>query len=283
MTKSLILIISVLIGLTAQGTAAPLQDRYLETRDGFIRKFANSVPEASSDEQALSELEKQLRLIVGPVDMVGFPKQGKINLETLYQDGGFGQVDGLRFDSECENLFVTTRDLLNSYLRQHNTLPTDLSKLANTEEFYSLVFNWDATVTKFAEVPLRKTKTGSIAYAFLGLWAQDIGLFLPKQLFIFVANEQRVFVVSAETKTSVTQIAECKDVWDEFQKKRSASLSVYRASGLKDKKAFEASRRYEDEGFKAYTYCFNRKAKTEPFFSSISTQAQSLVDHISQQ
>jgi hypothetical protein len=282
MAKYLIAIISLILGLSAQAAATSLQDKYFETRDGFIRKFANSAPEASSDEQALSELEKQLRLIIGSIEIAGFSKQGKINLETLYHDGGFGQADGLRFDTGHDLLFVTTRDLLNSYLRQHKTLPTDLSKLVKAEEFYSLVFNWDAAVTKFAEVPLKKTKDGSFSYAFLGLWAQDIGLFLPNHLFVFVANKQYVFVVSAETKDTINQIEECKDVWNKFNKKSAVALESYRASGLKDEKAFETSRRYEDEGFKAYTSCFERKAKTAPFFSSLSTQAQSLVDHITQ-
>jgi len=283
MTKSIILMILILLGLTAQSKAASPEEKYLKTRDDFISKFASSAPEASSDEHALSELEKQLRLIIGSVNVAGFPTQGKINLETLYQDGGFGQVDGLSFGSGHDHLFVTTRDLLNSYLHEHKALPSDLRKLSKSEEFYRLVFSWDVAVTKFAEIPLKKTHDGSFAYAFLGLWAQDIGLFLPKDLFVFVENDKRIFAVTAETKTTITQIAECKDVWDKFQKKKSASFAVYRASGLKDENAFETSRRYEDEGFKAYTSCFERKAKTEAFFNALSIQAQSLVDHINQQ
>src|SRR6266481_9236429 len=89
--------------------AAFLEEKYFETRDNFIRQFSTaSSPEANSDEKALSKLEKQLQLIIGPVDVAHFPKRGKINLETLYQDAGFGQVDGLRFGSEHQLLFVTT-------------------------------------------------------------------------------------------------------------------------------------------------------------------------------
>src|SRR5207249_5503046 len=108
--------------------AASPEEKYFETRDEFIRQFSTaSSPEANSDERALSKLEKalsklekQLQLIIGPVDVAHFPKRGKINLETLDQDdGGFGQVDGLRFDSEHELLFVTTTGLLNAYLQQH--------------------------------------------------------------------------------------------------------------------------------------------------------------------
>ncbi len=135
----------------------------------FWREWPDLLCPSNSDERALSKLEKQLQMIIGPVDVVHFPKRGKINLETLDQDdGGFGQVDGLRFDSEHELLFITTTGLLNAYLQQHKELPTELGKLAKAEEFYSLVFYWNEAVTHFAEVPVRTTNDKSFAYAFLG-------------------------------------------------------------------------------------------------------------------
>jgi hypothetical protein len=272
--------------------AASLEEKYFETRDNFIRQFSTaSSPEANSYEKvlpklekALSKLEKQLQLIIGPVDVAHFPKRGKINLETLdHDDPGFRQVDGLRFDSEHEVLFVTTTGLLNAYLQQQKELPTELSKLAKAEEFYSLVFGWDAAVTHFAEVPVRTTKDKSFAYAFLGLWAQDIGPSPPKNLFVFFTNGDRVFVVSTEAQSNIDQIAECKDVWDGFKKKSDAASAAYQASELTDQKATDDMRRYEDEGFKAYCRCFEQRAKMEPFFKELTKQAQTIVDNLQKQ
>jgi len=271
--------------------AASLEEEYFETRDNFIRQFSTpSSPEANYEKvlsklrKALSKLEKQLQLIIGPVDVAHFPKRGKINLETLEQgDGGFGQVDGLRFDSKDELLFVTTMGLLNSYLQQHKELPTELGKLAKAEEFYSLAFYWDEAVTHFAEVPVRTTNDKSFAYAFLGLWAQDIGPFPPKTLFVFFANGDRVFVVSTEVQSNIDQIAECKDVWDGFKKKSDAASAAYQASELKDQKATDDTVRYEEEGFRAYCQCFEQRAKTEPFFKQLTKQAQTLVDSLQKQ
>ena len=271
--------------------AASLEEKYFETRDNFIRQFSTpSSPEANYEKvlsklrKALSKLEKQLQLIIGPVDVAHFPKRGKINLETLEQgDGGFGQVDGLRFDSKDELLFVTTMGLLNSYLQQHKELPTELGKLAKAEEFYSLVFYWNEAATHFAEVPVRTTNDKSFAYAFLGLWAQDIGPFPPKTLFVFFANGDRVFVVSTEVQSNIDQIAECKDVWDGFKKKSDAASAAYQASELKDQKATDDTVRYEEEGFRAYCQCFEQRAKTEPFFKQLTKQAQTLVDNLQKQ
>src|SRR6059058_6062468 len=99
--------------------AASLEEKYFETRNNFIRQFEKeSTPLGSLTEQdqhaldekdkhALAELEKQLKAIVGPVNVEGFPKESKINLETLQKgDLGFGQVDGLRFNARQEYLFV---------------------------------------------------------------------------------------------------------------------------------------------------------------------------------
>src|SRR5437773_5612067 len=285
-SAAVLLVVALFSCLSAPMTlvAASLEEKYFETRDEFIRQFSTaSSPEANSDERALSKLEKQLQLIIGPVDVAHFPKRGKINLETLRQDAGFGQVDGLRFGSEDELLFVTTTGLLNAYLQQHKELPTELGKLAKAEEFYSVALYWDEAVTHFAEVPVRTTNDKSFAYAFLGLWAQDIGPFPPKNLFVFFANGDRVFVVSTEVQSSIDQIAECKDVWDGFKKKSDAASAAYQASELKDQKATDDSLRYEEEGFRAYCRCFEQRAKMEPFFKQLRKQAQNLVDSLQKQ
>jgi hypothetical protein len=294
-TKASLLVLALFSCLSAPMAlvAASLEEKYFESRDNFIRQFSTaSSPEANSYEKvlpklakALSKLEKQLQLIIGPVDVAHFPKRGKINLETLEKDdGGFGQVDGLRFDSEHELLFVTTAGLLNSYLQQHKELPTELGKLAKAEEFYSLALYWDEAVTHFAEVPVRTTNDKSLAYAFLGLWAQEIGPFPPKNLFVFFANGDRVFVVSTEVQSNIDQIAECKDVWDGFKKKSDAASAAYQASELKDQKATDDDmQKNEEDGFRAYCRCFEQRVKMEPCFKQLTKQAQTLVDNLQKQ
>jgi len=263
--------------------AASPEEKYLETRDNFIRQFSTaSSPQDKSDQKALSKLEKQLQLIIGPVDVAHFPKRGKINLETLQQDAGFGQVDGLRFGAEWEVLFVTTTGLLNAYLQQQKELPTELSKLAKAERFYGLVFDWDAAVTHFAEVPVRTTNDKWFAYAFLGLWGQDNGPSPPKHLFVFFANGDRVFVVSTEAKSKIDQIAECKDLWERLKKESDAASAADQASDLKDQKATDVMQR-EEEDFRAYCRCFEQRAKMEPYFKQLTKQAQTLVDNLQKQ
>ena len=83
-TRTSLLVLTLFSCLSAPMTlvAASLEEKYFETRDNFIRQFEKSIaPDwmtaMKKDEHALAELEKQLKAIVGPVNVEGFPKKAK--------------------------------------------------------------------------------------------------------------------------------------------------------------------------------------------------------------
>src|SRR5436309_1922190 len=267
--------------------AASLEEKYFETRDNFIRQFEKSIdPDwmtaMKKDEHALAELEKQLKAIVGPVNVEGFPKEGKINLETLQNgDLGFGQVDGLRFNARQEYLFVTTDNLLKKYLAGQPELPKDLAELSRTGEFYADALTSEAAVTYFAEIPVKSPNEKSYVRAFLGLTAQDIGPFIPKDIFVLVTKGNRILAVQSPAAVEITEIPQCRNEWDRFAKKKADAMEVYRSSGSNNEKAFDESvQQYEQQGFEAYQRCYDREAKNQKFFASLKKQAQSIVDRL---
>jgi hypothetical protein len=264
--------------------AASPEEKYFETRDNFIRQFEKaSVPIDVLDEKdkhALAELEKQLKPIIGPVNVEGFPKEGKINLLTLENDYGFGQIDGLRFSSGQEELFVTTDNILKKYLAGQAELPKDLAELSKTGEFYVRAITAESAVTDFAEIPVKSANGKSYVHAFLGLTAQDIGPFIPKDIFVFVTNGNRILAVQSPTATEITEIPQCRKEWERFAKKSSDAMEVYRSSGSKDQKASDESVQYEEQGFEAYHRCYDRETKNQKFFDSLRKQAQSIVDRL---
>jgi len=277
-------IVFFLLYLAAQSWAASLEDTYIETRDQFIRQFRKAnYPVSRDDRRALNELQRQLRSIIGPVVIDGFPQQGLINLVTLYRGVGFGQVDGLRFSSGKETLLITTVRLLNDYIDRHRTLPAEYTRLAKDGEFYRLVFDWSSVTTHFAAIPSRGAPFNVFTYAFLGLRSQDTGPFVPNAIYVFISNGKYVFVVSAALTEPMMQIADCKETWGEYDKKSASAFEAYRASDLKDKRAFDDYVRYEREGFEMYRTCFGRKAITQPSFASLIRQVQSIVDRIQRQ
>src|SRR6266498_3127954 len=266
--------------------AASLEEKYFEARDNFIREFEKASGPIDvldeKDRHALAELEKQLKSIVGPVNVEGFPKEGKINLETLQKgDLGFGQVDGLRFSSEQEYLFVTTDNILKKYLAGQPNLPKDLADLFKTGEFYTLAFTGEAAVTYFAEIPVKSTNGKSHVCAFLGLIAQDIGPFIPKAIFVLVTNGNRILAVQSPAAAEITEIPQCRNEWEKFAKKKADAMEVYRSSGLNNEKAFdEEVQQYEQQGFEGYQRCYDREARNQKFFASLKKQAQSIVDRL---
>jgi len=294
-TKTSLLVLALFSCLSAPMTlvAASLEEKYFETRNNFIRQFEKeSTPLDSLTEQdqhaldekdkhALAELEKQLKAIVGPVNVEGFPKEGKINLETLQKDYGFGQVDGLGFSAEQEHLFVTTDNLLKKYLAGEPNLPKDLAELSKTGEFYTLAFTSGEAVTYFAEIPVKSPNGKSYVRAFLGLTAQDIGPFIPKDIFVFVTKGNRILAVQSPAATEITEIPQCRSEWERFARKKSDAYEAYRSSGLTNEKAFdEVVQHIEQQGFEAYQSCYDREAKNQKFFAPLKKQAQSIVDRL---
>jgi hypothetical protein len=272
--------------------AASPEEKYFETRDNFIREFEKASTPLDSlaeqdqhaldekDKHALAELEKQLKAIVGPVNVEGFPKEGKINLLTLQKDYGFGQVDGLGFSAKQEQLFVTTDNILKKYLVEQPELPKDLAELSKTGEFYVRAITAEAAVTYFAEIPVKCPNGKSYVRAFLGLTAQDIGPFIPKDIFVFVTKGNRILAVQSPAATEITEIPQCRNEWERFAKKRADANELYRSSGLNNQKASDESVQYEQQGFEAYQRCYDREAKNQKFFASLKKQAQSIVDRL---
>ena len=226
-------------------SAASPEEEYLAARNGFIEKF-----EEAKEREALAQLEKQMQAIVGPVNIAGFPSQGKINLETLQKDAdmGFGQVDGLRFQGEREALFVTTRNVLKLYIagepKPTADLPApDLAVLSADAKFNAEVFAQDSTVTSYVNLPVKSADGTSFAEAFLGITAQDTGPFVPTTVFVLASKGDRIFLVRAATATKLPQIAKCRKASD-------------------------------------YPGCYGAEVKGLPVFASLQQQAQSIVDRL---
>ena len=230
-------------------------------------------------DRALQTLEKQLRSIIGPVSIPGFPRQGTINLQSLYRgDGGFDQLDGLRFGSERNVLFVTTEALLKDFLNRNRAFPENLRLLSESEKFYSRVFDWDSAFMLFAEIPVHLPEGFSFARAFLILNGQDIGLFVPESVVVFAKKRDRIFLVESEAR--ISQIRSCKNEWEKSYKKASEALARYHSSRLTDKKAFEDYVGLEEQAFKTYRSCFGRSVRNTADFLRLTARADSVVDRL---
>jgi len=274
----LIAIISLLTGCRPM-MATFLVERYVDSRDRFTAQSKKST--AAGDEgPALTELERQMRAIIGPVRIEGFPGGGTINLPTLRTDPDLDQIDGLRFDAKGKLLVITTKPLLAHYLTRHPSLPGTMGELAKSGDFYRRVFHADAGVTPFVEVPVTGPGHLSLVHAFLGVSSQDIGPLIPRELFVLLATGNRILIVTAPAAVAIPPIPRCRNEWEKHDRKSAAAYETYRSSGLTDDKAFDDYLRYREEGFEAFHRCFAGESLKRPFFETLTQQAQSIVDRL---
>ena len=82
-----------------------MEDGYVAAREAAIKKLkplydGGKGEVTAADDTARSDLEAQMRTILGPLAFPGYGP-GKLNLDSLYSgDEGFGMLDGLRFDAD---------------------------------------------------------------------------------------------------------------------------------------------------------------------------------------
>jgi hypothetical protein len=284
MKKVALLITCLSLGMATTAVADSPEENYLSARNGYIRKLAKADEGADKDtleKAALSDLEKQIRKIIGPVKIKGFPGEGRINLETLQKNMAESDLlDGLSFGKNGpETLLVTTDGLLKDYLKNHPDLPTDVKAVSRSDSFYTVVFG-DAAVVIFADLPVKSPDGKSYVHAFLGRETQDIGPLVPFQIYVFVHRPGRLLLVYAHAKTEFAKVPECEREWDRFEKKASEKNAAYHASKEKNEKLDDEWSKIRDDGFKAYVKCFGQKVQSAPTFAPATSQAQSIVDRL---
>lgn len=288
-------VIALMLLITAASHAASPEDSYIASRDRSVgkvspgdgRKFPGRI--LKQEESSRADLEKQLRRIVGPIAIQGFPGEGKSNLDTLFKgDLGFGLLDGLVYASADgkTRVVVTTDALFAKWLRQHRNwwgpklanVPQSVDAALKSNAFYTQALTGDAAVSQFAVLPIGKPATAKFAFAMLVGRSQDIGLRVPDEIIVSVVQAGKVFVVSAPTSVEVKPIAACDDISTASEKKAEALFKAYSASDLKDQKLFDKYSREQEKGDEAFRRCFAERAGKQSYFAALTAQAQALAD-----
>lgn len=91
-------------------------------------------------------------------------------------------------------------------------------------------------VTYYAEVPVKKTKGQSFAFAFLGVSAQYIGHILPTEIYVFVSTGNKIFLLCTRAIVDIPDIPECRKEWGKFDKKMADEFELHRSSELKTRR-----------------------------------------------
>ena len=262
--------------------AADAQDTYLTSRDAYVARFSRDAgpqdePTHEQESLALRDLEAQLRIVVGRVDIKGFSLPGRLSLETLatgYED--FGLLDGLVLSSQLDDarVLVTTGELLVRWLKDHkdwwkaDCMPQDVEIALKSEAFYTQGIGIDdlgAAFTRYAEIPVTKPTGATFACALLGVRQQDFGLRTPDRLFVSVVLGKMVFVLSARTTAKITLPAACQRKWRLYEDARASGRAGFGT---------------EEAAYSEFLRCFSRQTRRQRFHAALLAQAQALADRL---
>lgn len=288
---------AVLTLLSVAAHAASPEETYLAARDGYIAKLnpagdTGAVSDAvvKDEERARADLARQLRAMIGPLNVKGYTGEGALSIETLFKgDVGFGALDGLTFAAPKDvSLVVTPRGLFERWVRDHKdwwgptlaNVPQEPLTALKTEAFYTQAISADAAVSSFGELPVSKPADAVTAYAMLAIRRQDIGPSAPDEILVSVVSGPRLYVVSAPVVAEVKLMPACERVWNEAQAKSNQVLEAYSAKDRKDDKLFDEHSRVQEQGDAAMRQCFAEQVRNDAAFGQLTKQAQDIVDQL---
>lgn len=284
--KTALPVLVMLSGFAAQ--ADPSLHDYLSQRNRAVQTLDREYDDNlyKDDQKALAELEKTLTDLIGPIGLRGFPGKGKINLQSLIREGGFGMLDGLSYTSTDKKtqVVVTTRALLQAWIKEHETwwrekpMPQEMESALRTDAFYTQAIAGDVSIARYVELPVSAPAGASFVYAMLGAGRQEFNSQLPNEINIAVLHGDKVFILTQQVAAKIQRIAACDQIWTRYQQKIDEALKAFRTSN--DEKDLERSTKLEEEADQQFRGCFAQKFKEQAAYQAVVRQAQDLVQRL---
>lgn len=264
-----------LLAFATPAQAASPEQHYLDLRDRYIAKFSKAAENDETSKQhdaALNELTGVLRGLVGPVTIKGLPADGKSNVDTLFKgDSGFGHLDGLGFATEGDKMqaVVTTTALLKHWLAEHRAdgMPQEIDAAFKSDSFYYAAIQ-DSAFGKYADLPITKPASASVAAAVLGLRGNGDIKGPPSEIDVVVIQGEKVFFLAASDAIKTGTIPACETVWKQMMAKPI------------DKKDPRGDMTREDHAMDAFTQCFAKAAPSQSWFAAAVKKAQSQIERL---
>lgn len=258
-----------LLAFATPADAASPEQHYLNLRDHYIAKFSKAKENDETTRQhdaALRELTGALRNLVGPVAIEGLPADGKSNVDTLFKgDSGFGHLDGLGFASEGDKMqaVVTTTALLSHWLAEHREdgMPQEIGAAFRSDRFYYQAIQ-DSAFAKYAELPITKPASASVAVAVLGVRGNGDLKGSPREIDVVAIQGEKVFFLAATDAVKTTEIPACEKAWKQMMASKTPQDAIAK----------------EDQAMDAYTKCFAKQAPRQGWFAAVVKKAQSQLD-----
>jgi hypothetical protein len=236
------------------------------------------------NEKDRAELERQMRVIVGPVEIKGMSDKSALNLDALSEgDEGFGLLDGMVYGAldARTRVIVTTDSVFRHWLDEHKdwegdgsiVLAQNPADAVKEEAFYSQAVSTDAAIMRFADLPIRKPPDAAFAYAMLAARSQDDAPTKANEVFVALSQGGRTFVAYTKEFSAVGPIPACEKIRTDYADQaakaaRNPALSQDQVDALSAKSDSEFLR------------CFAQNAARQAGFAAAAKAAQTLIDRL---
>lgn len=292
------IVIGLMLGsllVSAQTNAAGVAtSSYITARNKAVVEIQLALkrePETVDERQraALEQLQGIVEQIVGPIHIEGFPSSGTINLQTLVEDLGYGNLDGIAvksFDGK-EQAVVSTFLLLRNWLRDNPYTSThspmaataDIAGMSTTEDFYTGVFGDDAHYYVYAELPVTSGRAMTHVHAVLYAASQDYPAPEPPDGIAVTAviGDQ---VIALKTRVTAPDISGCVSAFKQEYEVAQGSYADYQASKLQDKAAIDRYFNLEERSVSDYLQCYGQHLPEQVAYAALVREAQALVDKL---
>jgi hypothetical protein len=279
--------------LSSVALAATPEVNYLATRDAFIAKFnppgdpvAPSDATSKEEERARADLLKQMRSLIGPLNVKGFSGESTYNVGSLFKgDLESGILDGLLFTKDKEvRLVVTTTGLTDRWIKSPDGLgadegaaPKDVRTALKQDPFYTRATSADAAVGNFGELPVTKPAGVDFVFAMLAARRQDFFAAPASEMLIGAIVPPRVYILSAPI-TEIRMMAPCEKLLKDASAKAEKMYEAIEKSPNQQGSVVDDVDRLREQGDEAMRKCFAQRVKSDPAFARLTKQAQDFVD-----
>jgi hypothetical protein len=277
--------------LSSAAFAATPEQNYLAARDALIAKLNPSAErnaptdaESKEEEQARAEMLKQMRVVIGPLNVKGFTGEPTYNVGSLFNgDLETGILDGLSYTGAKNVRLVVTELWIKSpdgLAAKEGEVPADLPTALTQDDFYTRASSADAAVGNMGELPVTRPAGTEFAFAMLTGRRQDLVPVPATEILIGAIVPPRVYVVSAPiAKINVT--ADCVKLFKAAEAKADKMLvdnAKAKINKKDDEVMVEEAERVREGGDEAMRKCFAQRLKASPAFAKLTKQAQDIID-----
>lgn len=259
---------------------------YLKIRDRYVNYFKTSKEKDfkklyKQENDSLLVLENMLKEILKGAKIDNISKNGKINLETLLQDMGFGGLDGIilnknnYFDKNAPQIVVTTKALFFKYFNINSIDSLTTKQLDNI--FTSAMGRGEVHATTFSIVKKSFSKHGQ-TYGCIGNIGQDETC-SPNSILVLALTENYIYIFDEYLDTSIKELNECHLISNRLDSLSDVYYQQYETSNKEDKSLINKAVEFQDASVQQYCECYEKNMKEKAVFEKIKKQVIKVMQY----